>query len=1379
MKYKIRLTFIFVIFLLIISLVTATDYCPEYKDNNTNFITIGTEDNLQDAINNAPEGSTLLLEDGIYSIPQTIIKKSITIRSENKDREKVILDGEYRKGHSILSIQAPDVTIADLTIKRAYYHPIHVSGGGDNVLLYNLHIIDGREQFVKVNPDYDLTMNDNGTLACSLLEMTDAGRQKIHTNPTPGFKCYTGGIDAHKAEGWTVRDNTFKNIYCTNGGLAEHAIHFWSQCKDTEVYRNRIENCARGIGFGLGSEGGTRDYENNPYESVSGYIGHINGIIYNNIIAVDDNVKQYYDTGISLEQAYGAKIYHNTLPTKPTWSSIDYRFSNTYADIVNNIVYKITKRNGAQASLSSNLDNNQIDEYYFQDYSQGNYRLTKDAVNAIDSGTDVSVSQDIQGKLRINNPDIGAYEITDNEITDNENRCIIRVGKDRKIKIPSQAQKIAKDGCIIEIDAGIYENDIVQWTQNNLIIRGIDGYSHLDAKGFTIPNRKAIWVIKGANTTVENIEFSGAAVLDRNGAGIRQEGTNLIIRNCSFHDNEMGILTTSDKDSDILIEYSEFKNHGKSNGGFSHNIYIGHVKRFTIQYSYTHHAEHGHNIKSRAHENYILYNRIEDGEDGYSSYLIDLPNGGKSFIIGNVMQQGPKAENYHAISYAAEGASNPEQKLYFASNTLINQRKDGRGIRFKGDPYVNIVNNIFNGFQSQHIIVGTPNYYSHNIENAEIIDKNNLKFQLVEDSAAIDAGNLYGNHEGYSLDPAYEYIHPIGRRTRQTINSLDIGAYEYSIKKDNTEINLSIYKDLTKIYVAATGSDSTGDGSLDKPFMTVRKAASFAKPGTEIIIRSGTYSGGEYITDLSGTESAPIIIRGEDSENKPVFSGKTEAFHFTNAQHIILLNIEVTKSTGNGINIDDGGEYEGIINSIWIEGLKIHNIGTGGNQDCLKLSGINNLTINNCEFYNCGGKGSGSAIDMVGCHNITIQKNYIHDTHGTGIQAKGGSEDIIIRRNKFKNAGVRAINMGGSTGLQFFRPLGADFEAKDIRVYGNIFIGSETPLAYVGCDNCKVYNNLLYMPDTWLFRILQESVDGFIPVRDGEFVNNIVYFSKEQIRTYVNIGPNTDADSFTIKNNIFYSTSGDISDINLPGTKQTNYLGIDPFLDSEKNDFRPNESSPVWEKGLNNDIAVFDYKGISFPESTAIGHFAYFDIPEFISNSSENDNEIISEEELEDVYKELNETDADEIIKQEQDENSTLSHVTEKIKIGTNITKGTILINETLEDYLFYIIKNKALIDNINKITFSERPFKVTDSEIIFLLDKKDNVHAITYSVESTVISDKTGISTEAYARDLTIEEKVDVYSGKLLQIMKILLIAAAAGITVGFIYYYFRGKQE
>ena len=107
--------------------------------------------------------------------------------------------------------------------------------------------------------------------------------------------------------------------------------------------------------------------------------------------------------------------------------------------------------------------------------------------------------------------------------------AVIRVGPEKRSPAPpSAAAKIARDGDVIEIDAGSYDGDAASWTQNGLTIRGVGGRAHLRAAGAHAEG-KAIWVIKGANTTIENVEFSGAVVTDGNGAGIRQEGANLTV----------------------------------------------------------------------------------------------------------------------------------------------------------------------------------------------------------------------------------------------------------------------------------------------------------------------------------------------------------------------------------------------------------------------------------------------------------------------------------------------------------------------------------------------------------------------------------------------------------------------------------------------------------------------------------------------------------------------------------------------------------------------------------------------------------------------------------------------------------------------------------
>ncbi len=350
----------------------------------------------------------------------------------------------------------------------------------------------------------------------------------------------------------------------------------------------------------------------------------------------------------------------------------------------------------------------------------------------------------------------------------------------KKILLPSIAAQLAKDGDTVEIDAGQYEKDAAVWKQNNLTIRAVIGRAHLKANGVSAED-KAIWVIKGNNVTVENIEFSGAAVPHRNGAGIRIEGANLTIRNCYFHDNENGVLSGANPNSDIVIESSEFARNGDGTGQ-THNMYIGAVRSFTLRYSYTHHARVGHNVKSRAARNEILYNRIMDEATGKSSYDIDLPNGGLSIIIGNEIQQGPLTENFTLISYGAEGlAKEYDNSLYIVNNTFVNEHPQGGRFIFTkpGTSQARIVNNLFIGKGT--IVAPGSNQAGNVFGTAEdVASIANFDYRLRAGSKAINAGIEPGGVKGVSLRATDEYLHELKHMHRRSAGALDVGAHEFT-----------------------------------------------------------------------------------------------------------------------------------------------------------------------------------------------------------------------------------------------------------------------------------------------------------------------------------------------------------------------------------------------------------------------------------------------------------------------------------------------------------------------------------------------------------------------------------------------------------------------
>ncbi len=404
----------------------------------------------------------------------------------------------------------------------------------------------------------------------------------------------------------------------------------------------------------------------------------------------------------------------------------------------------------------------------------------------------------------------------------------------------------------------------------------------------------------------------------------------------------------------------------------------------------------------------------------------------------------------------------------------------------------------------------------------------------------------------------------------------------------------------SQLHVSVSGSDSAGDGTAGNPYATIGHAADLAVPGTAVVVHAGTYSGGTYIADLAGSAGAPIWIGGAPGEARPVIQGGSQALHLVRARYVIIHDMEVTGQTSNGINCDDGGDYGNDLatHDLVFRNLYIHDVGSGGNQDCLKLSGVNDYFVIDNEIALCGGGGSGSGVDHVGCHRGLIARNSFHDLSGNAVQSKGGAEDIEIRANMIVDAGERGLNMGGSTGFEFFRPpvadMAAPFEARDIRAVANVFVGAVTPMAFVGCVECLAANNTIVNPGNWLLRILQEttSLSGydFLPASDCTFINNLVYFSRSDISTYVNIGPATAPSTFVFTTNLWYAhdSPGDSEPTNLPVTETGGLYGLDPGF---TNGWEIGPSSPAAGAGTPVAGVTGDMLGRCYASPPSIGAY--------------------------------------------------------------------------------------------------------------------------------------------------------------------------------------------
>ncbi|HAK93676.1 MAG TPA: hypothetical protein DCM87_01380, partial [Planctomycetes bacterium] len=302
----------------------------------------------------------------------------------------------------------------------------------------------------------------------------------------------------------------------------------------------------------------------------------------------------------------------------------------------------------------------------------------------------------------------------------------------------------------------------------------------------------------------------------------------------------------------------------------------------------------------------------------------------------------------------------------------------------------------------------------------------------------------------------------------------------------------------------------------------LRQALREARPGALILLAAGVYEGGLYVDRVQGANDRPIVVAAADTQRPPVFRGSGQAFHLSDCAHLELRDLVVEKTSTNGMNIDDGGSFDTPARHIVLRNIVVRDAGTDGNHDGIKLSGLDDFRIEGCTVERWGR--GGSAIDMVGCHRGVIERCTFRDREPGGaanaVQTKGGTHAVTIRRCLFEHAGQRAVNIGGSTGLAYFRPAPQGFEAKDIVVEGCTFIGSEAPVAFVGVDGATVRFNTIYRPRAWILRILQETrAPGFVPCRNGCFTDNLIVYRASDIRTPVNIGPGTAPDTFVFARN--------------------------------------------------------------------------------------------------------------------------------------------------------------------------------------------------------------------------------------------------------------------
>ena len=185
----------------------------------------------------------------------------------------------------------------------------------------------------------------------------------------------------------------------------------------------------------------------------------------------------------------------------------------------------------------------------------------------------------------------------------------------------------------------------------------------------------------GDGCVLQGFELFDAHNESHNGAGVRiNQANDVTIRNCDIHGNDMGIMSNGDgtlhAGVNQLIEQCLIHGNGTDKDpGYNHNLYLGGTSVRLIACE-VFGSTTGHNVKSRAHQTYILNCYIHDAANREID-LVDAKGdttepGSDAVIVGNVIVKDPKCfGNRGVIHFGQDGGHEHDGRAWLTHNTIV------------------------------------------------------------------------------------------------------------------------------------------------------------------------------------------------------------------------------------------------------------------------------------------------------------------------------------------------------------------------------------------------------------------------------------------------------------------------------------------------------------------------------------------------------------------------------------------------------------------------------------------------------------------------------------------------------------------------------------
>ena len=421
-------------------------------------------------------------------------------------------------------------------------------------------------------------------------------------------------------------------------------------------------------------------------------------------------------------------------------------------------------------------------------------------------------------------------------------------------------------------------------------------------------------------------------------------------------------------------------------------------------------------------------------------------------------------------------------------------------------------------------------------------------------------------------------------------------------------------------YVNGTSGSDSNNGSFNYPWKTIQKAVNTLTVGQTVYIMAGVYN--EYITPWSGMKSGTPgnwITYTNYQNDEAILDGTggtddwTALIRMDNQKYIRFSNLIFRNSSCHGILAHDG---EGTAHNITIDNCTFYNISAaaidikGYNAKTCDILIENNIIYDAQNGWNHVGEPPDECITVSNVNRFIIRNNIMYNNHKINIDAKAGSQNGAIYKNRI-NTKAEWVCRWGIQGIYIDAQ---NTNCKTISLYNNIIWGNGTGFEFGTekggtLDNIKIYNNI-YNGTQNAFQINNHTgVPGSHLKTNLMFINNVV---SGAVYGFQITDKNTSFKNLTVRNNIIKGNAGFYIpgglklqyhnvDHNLYNVATSNYYGANSingspcFADPANGNYRLLSNSPAIDAGSSDSAPLVDFDGVSRPQGSEvdIGAFEY------------------------------------------------------------------------------------------------------------------------------------------------------------------------------------------